>query len=359
MTARISIFAYTQKNYAAAIRSTLGKGYDHACLIYSEWYRKGTVSGNSPAFKNAQKLLKAILELTDFSLPDISKRVNIEGTEKFLLRLPENYEIEAVVIPMKFGHSLCVSSQVGCQMGCTFCQTGRMGLIRNLTVEEIVSQLFTARTILGYPVRNVVFMGMGEPMDNFDAVKQAIEIFSDDGGFGLGKSHITVSTSGRIDGIRRMIREFDPAINLAISINAPNDAVRTKLMPINRKYDMTALRQVLDEYCQHPRRSLLAEYILIKGYTDGLSAAEELAHYLKGLKVKINLIPYNPQNPDRYERPEESQIEAFAEHLRQKGFHTLFRSTKGKQIMAACGQLGNLQWKKTRAELAQNLIHNS
>lgn len=345
MNSKISIFAHTQNSYASAIREILGKGYDHAALIYSEWFRKGSAKGESTAFCNAKKLLEDILAITDFTLPEISHRIKQETTEKFLMRLPEGYEIESVIIPMKFGWSLCVSSQVGCRMGCTFCQTGRMGLIRQLTAQEIVAQLFIAKVLLGYPIRNVVFMGMGEPMDNFDAVMRAIDVFTDPCGLGLGKSHITISTSGRIDGIRRLMEEGDPAINLAVSVNAHNDEARTKIMPINRKYDMAALRKVLDEYCSNPRRAILAEYVMIKGHNDSLSAADELAEYLKGLRVKINLIPYNPQNPDRYQPPATEDLEAFAKRLREKGYYTLLRLTKGRQIMAACGQLGNVEYR--------------
>lgn len=336
----LAIFAHTQHSYATAIREALGKGYDHAALIYSEWMRTGRLEGKLPAFNNARKLFDQIVAVTDFSLPPISNNLKQDKTEKFLLRLADGYEVESVALPMKFGWSLCVSSQVGCRMGCTFCQTGRMGLLRHLTSQEIVSQLFTARHVLGYDIRNIVFMGMGEPMDNFDAVKQAIAVMTDPPGLGLGKRHITISTVGRVDGIRRMIQECDPGINLAVSVNAPNDQVRTKIMPLNRKYNMAELKKALEEYCLHPRRAVFIEYVLLKGITDHLEAADQLAEYLRGLRVKVNLIPYNPQNPDRYEAPETATLEAFAERMRGHGYHTLLRITKGRQIMAACGQLG-------------------
>lgn len=343
----ISIFEHTQQSYATAIRQALGKGYEHACLLYSEWYRQGSATHRHPAFANAQKLYEAIREITDWSLPTVSPRHSQESTQKFLTFLPDQYEIESVAIAMKFGWSLCVSSQVGCRMGCTFCQTGRMGLLRHLSTKEIVSQLFNAKHILKYDVRNIVFMGMGEPMDNFDAVKQAVAIFTDPSGFNLAKRHITISTSGRIDGIKRMEAELDPAVNLAVSVNAPNNSVRTRLMPINRKYNMEKLHEAMREYCSHPRREILIEYVLIKGHTDSLEDAAQLASYLQGLRVKVNLIPYNPQNPDPFASPDPAQIDAFAGFMRQAGYGVLVRQTKGERTMAACGQLGNVAFKRT------------
>lgn len=358
----IPINAHTSESYSLAVKAALGKGYHHAALIYSEWFRSGKVTGAHPAFKNALQLLEEILSITAFDLLSISKQVQQGEIIKFLTHLPDSYEIESVIIPMKFGWSLCVSSQVGCRMGCTFCQTGKMGLIRHLSTQEIVSQLFNARYVLGFDIRNIVFMGMGEPMDNFDAVIKTIEIFTDPFGFGIGKRHVTISTSGRIDGIKRMIKEVDPAVNLAVSVNAPNDEIRTKLMPLNRKYSMANLHAAMQEYCAHPRRSILVEYVLLKDLTDSLDDADQLADYLQGLKVKINLIPYNPQRPDRYQPPSQEVQEAFSKRLRQKGYYTLFRHTKGNQIMAACGQLGNADLKAKRSTslaMVSDFIHCS
>lgn len=309
------------------------KGRDHARAIYSSWMRKGSVPVGEKWFREG-------VSRSDFWLPRIVRSWSDGGVEKLLLELHDLKRVETVIIPMKFGFSLCVSSQVGCRMGCTFCQTGRMGLVRHLAAEEIVSQLFVAKHLVGKDIRNIVFMGMGEPFDNFDAVHQAIKIFCDPLGFGLAKRHITISTSGRLDGIERMRLEMDPAIRLALSVNAPNDAVRKKVMPLTRKYSMGALKEGLLKYCQDPRRTLLAEYVLLKGITDSLEAADELADYLDGLPARVNLIPYNPQATDRYERPDEMTLKAFKSRLQSHGLHVLLRLTKGDDIMAACGQLG-------------------
>lgn len=336
----ISILSLTKQEYAQEAVRILGKGAEHAGRLYSEWCRTGKVEGEHAAFDNAQKLLKELIVNTDFSVPVVEKVIHAGETRKFVINLKDGLAVESVIIPMKFGWSLCVSSQVGCRMGCRFCQTGRMGLKRHLRSEEIVAQLFVARHILGYEIRNIVFMGMGEPMDNFDAVMRAVRVMTDQSGFALGKRHITISTVGRIDGIRRLMEEGDPGINLAVSINAPNDDVRKKIMPLTRKYNMAALKDVLIEYCSRLRRSILIEYVLMGGMTDSLEAADELAEYLRGLPVKVNLIPYNAQEPDPYDPPRAESVEAFAERMRLHGYSTLLRKTKGDKIMAACGQLG-------------------
>lgn len=247
---------------------------------------------------------------------------------------------------MESGVTLCISSQVGCRMGCAFCETGRMGLIRHLSTAEIVMQVFLAVHTLKAKVRNIVFMGMGEPLDNYDHVLQAIRVLSDPNALALGESRITVSTSGLVDKIYQLIEDFPPAVNLAVSVNASNDMIRQKIMPVNRKWDMNQLRKAMDLYCSHPRRQILAEYVLIKDVNDSIENAKELADYLRGLKVKVNLIPYNPQSRDRFAPSPNEKIEDFIATLRQEGYQVLIRKTKGQDIMAACGQLGNLQLRK-------------
>ncbi|ADI38157.1 23S rRNA (adenine(2503)-C(2))-methyltransferase RlmN [Waddlia chondrophila] len=338
----IPILSHTRESYSQAVAKALGKGLQHAALLYREWMRTGNVSSKHPAFYNAPLLYEEILQVTDFSLPEISHQLTDGDVRKLLIRFDDGNVVESVVIPMQFGLSLCVSSQAGCRMGCTFCQTGRIGLKRHLRSEEIVAQGFIARHVLRLPIRNIVFMGMGEPMDNFDAVSQAIKVFSDQGGMAFGMRHLTVSTVGRVDGIRRFVSEVNPAVNLAVSINAPNDALRKTLMPLTRKYSLGTIKEALLDYCSHPRRSVLIGYVLIKGVNDSLELADELAAYIKGLRAKVNLIPYNPQESDPYETPESESVNAFAARLRAQGVSTLLRQTKGDEMMAACGQLGGV-----------------
>jgi len=343
VTHKFPILAHTRHTFAESISSTLGKGNLHAGLVYEEFFRTGEVKGSSAAFNNAQKLLEAILQLTDFSHPELVREKNDGMTGKILLRTPDRLEIESVLIPMQSGGTLCVSSQVGCRMGCAFCETGRMGLLRNLDAGEIVSQVFVARHRLGFAMRNIVFMGMGEPFDNYDNVMQAVRILCDPKGFGFGPRHLTISTSGCIEGINKLVAEGEKGPNLAVSLNASTDEERNKLMPINRRHDMQELRKAMQEYCQKSGRQILVAYVLLRDCNDSLVHADRLAAYLQGLDVKINLIPYNPQSRDRFVPPSAETIENFALHLRKLGYFTLLRGTKGRDIMAACGQLGNVK----------------
>ncbi|MBY0528559.1 MAG: 23S rRNA (adenine(2503)-C(2))-methyltransferase RlmN [Rhabdochlamydiaceae bacterium] len=340
----ISIFQHTQKSYSEAVFALLGKGRLHAMHLYSLWFRKGGIEGIWNAVEpQAVKLVQEMIAATDFSLPELSGDKREAETLKFLLRFSDGLESESVLIPMESGKTLCLSSQVGCRMGCSFCETGKMGLIRHLTTQEIVAQVFHARFALNAAIRNLVFMGMGEPLDNYDAVMQAIKVLTDPAGMGFGPSRITLSTSGKVEEIYRLIEDADPALNLAVSVNAPSDEVRSKLMPVNHTWDMAALKEAMRAYCAHPRREILVEYVLIQGINDALEHADLLAQYLDGLRVKVNLIPYNPQRRDRYLPPESSAKEAFLERMREKGYQTLLRGTKGQKIMAACGQLGNVE----------------
>lgn len=350
MLEKISLLAHTHQSFADAIVAELGKGHQHAVLVYEEFFRHGKITGSVPAFHNAQNLLQSILNLTDTTTLQPIKERSDGITGKFLLKTADHLEIESVLIPMQAGGTLCVSSQVGCRMGCLFCETGRMGLLRNLTVEEIIGQVFAARHLLGFNFRNIVFMGMGEPFDNYGAVMQAARILNDPKGLAFGRKQVSVSTSGCVDGVERLMTEGSYAPNLAVSINAPHDELRNRLMPVNRKYNLAQLHQAMKSYCAATKRQILIAYVLMKGQNDALEHADQLAEYLRGLDVKINLIPYNPQSRDRFEAPEADALEAFAMRLRTHGYYTLLRLTKGQKIMAACGQLGNVKLRQQRRQ---------
>ncbi len=223
---------------------------------------------------------------------------------------------------------------------------GKNGSIKIAYCREIIAQVFVARFVLKKPVRNIVFMGMGEPFDNYDNVMQAIRVLTDPAGLGFGPSRITVSTSGCLDEIDRFTQEADPAVNLAVSINAPTDEIRDRIMPVNHKWNLQSLKKALVDYCKHPRREILIEYVLLKDLNDALENADQLAEYLQGLRVKVNLIPYNAQRKSRFLPPEEEVQEAFAKRLFEKGYQVLMRRHKGRGIMAACGQLGNKDIRK-------------
>jgi len=355
MNSKISLLSHTHQSFCDLITNELGKGSLHAGLIYEEYYRTGNVSGGHPAFNNAQAILQDILNRLDFAVSPLSLEKNDGTTKKFLLKTRDQLEVESVLIPMQAGGTLCISSQVGCRMGCAFCETGKMGLLRNLTVEEIIGQVFVARHILKYQIRNVVFMGMGEPFDNYENVMRAAKILMDSKEFGFGRNHITISTSGLVEGILMFTHDPAPKPNLAVSINAPIDGMRNRLMPINRKHNMQQLYHAMREYNEVTGLEILTAYVLIKDVNDSLEHANLLAIYLKGLYVKINLIPYNPQTRDRFARPDDQVINNFCQSLRSQGYKTLLRQTKGSEIMAACGQLGNANLRRQqRLQLVDN-----
>ncbi|MBN2559978.1 MAG: 23S rRNA (adenine(2503)-C(2))-methyltransferase RlmN [Phycisphaerae bacterium] len=282
-------------------------------------------------------------------------RVRVDGgATKFCLRTADGYEIESVIVPMgaqvgqrdKTWRTLCVSSQIGCAWGCRICHTARIGLIRDLTVEEIVGQVDVARTRLGADVRNVVFMGMGEPLDNFDNMIGAIRRWHEDREHQIPRRRVTVSTVGRCEGIRRLGALRWRRLNLAVSLNAPNDEIRSRIMPINRVEPMGALREAIRGYPVRGGGHVLIEYVLIKGVNDRPEHARQLVEYLKGLRTCVNLIPYNPCGGLTYEAPSEEAVAQFQAVLMEAGQLVFRRNTKGQQAMAACGQLGNLNLRR-------------
>lgn len=277
--------------------------------------------------------------------PTVSRTLVDGDVTKFCLATPEGYEIESVIIPMgareNTWRTLCVSSQVGCGRGCTFCQTARMGLLRNLTTHEILDQVRAAREHFGANVRNVVFMGMGEPMDNLDNVIAAIRAMHDDHANQIPRRRVTVSTVGRCDGILRLAALKWRRLNLAVSLNAPNDEIRSRIMPINRTEPMAMLREAIAAYPVRAGGHVLIEYVLIKGLNDAPEHAEQLADYLSGLHTCVNLIPMNRVERSEFEPPEEAVVERFQAALMARGQLAFRRNTKGRQAMAACGQLGN------------------
>ncbi|MEJ2039640.1 MAG: 23S rRNA (adenine(2503)-C(2))-methyltransferase RlmN, partial [Desulfosarcinaceae bacterium] len=258
-----------------------------------------------------------------------------------VFRLKDGLEIETVVLPMANHNTVCISSQAGCRMGCRFCRTGRMGLLRHLSVAEIVAQVYMVRVALGMKVRNVVFMGMGEPLDNFDAVAQAVEVLGDQRGLDIAPRHITISTVGLVDGIKKLAALDLPQLKLAVSLNAPDDAVRNTLMPINGRYPMAVLKQALAQFPLARGNALFVEYVLIRGINDQPHQAHILADFLAGLPVKLNLIACNPAPDMPYAAPESEGVDRFLAELIDRGVFVRLRASKGAGIQAACGQLGD------------------
>jgi len=271
---------------------------------------------------------------------------------KFIQRTPDDLEIESVIVPMRRQtrrwKSLCVSSQIGCARGCEFCETAKMGLLRQLSPAEIVGQVVAARREFAADIRNVVFMGMGEPMDNLDAVIQAVRVLSDRCGLSIGKPQICISTVGRTDGIRQIASLGWRRLNLAVSLNAPNDEIRSRLMPVNRLEPMAALREALLEYPLRSCQFFMIEYVLIPGVNDAREHAQELADFLRPVKCCVNVIPYNPAPGAPFQAPSDEAVQEFLSCLQQAGQYCKPRLTKGRGQMAACGQLGNVALRQTR-----------
>ena len=278
-----------------------------------------------------------------------SKVVEDAGAVKFLLTLHDELETESVILPIdgfkKTRHTLCLSSQVGCAMGCDFCQTAQMGLKRNLTTAEIVAQWHAANHALQTPIDNIVFMGMGEPLENLDAVIPAIEILADNNGPAIASSKICVSTVGRLEGIRLLAAfartDGFKRLSLAFSVNAPNDRVRKEIMPIAKAVSMAQLREAILTYPRHDSGGVLAEYVLIPGVNDSDEDALEICEYLRPIGCGLNVIPYNPREQSPWESPTEESVERFVQIAKSTGQFVRRRITLGRDLMAACGQLGN------------------
>lgn len=271
-------------------------------------------------------------------------------TKKFVFLTQDDLPVESVLMPRAVGgFTACLSSQVGCRVGCTFCRTGEMGLTRNLSLGEIVDQLRWIHDLVQDQVRNVVFMGMGEPMENLEAVLQAIEVFRKAEVYGVSATRITISTSGHLPGIRRLA-EANPKVHLAISLNAPNDALRDQIMPINRRYPLAKLRRELERYPLRPSQTFMIEYVLLAGVNDQPEHALALREWLEGLPVKLNLIPYNPVPGQPYQRPTPEAVQKFREVLGSVGQGVLCRYSWGRGIQAACGQLGSEILSKRRPQ---------
>ncbi len=285
------------------------------------------------------------------------EKVQIEdgATRKLLFTTRDGLPVETVLMPRRSeGWTVCVSSQVGCRVGCTFCRTGEMGLVRNLAAGEIVDQVRWARSLAPGPIRNLVFMGMGEPLENLDAVLDAVEVVRDPAAYAIPGERITLSTSGHLPGLRELGRR-DPGIQLAVSWNATRDEDRDRLMPINRRYPLAALQSALRDFPLRRGRSFMIEYVLLAGVNDRPEDADRLATQLAGLPVKLNLIRYNPVPGQPWQRPTPEAAAAFASRLGPIGSGVLERYSWGGGIDAACGQLGAEVLAETRRKAGSDL----
>ncbi len=302
------------------------------------------------AMTNIGKALRArLLEETSLQEPEIvADHLAVDGTRKWVLRLPDGNAIETVFIPEEDRGTLCISSQVGCSLACSFCATGAQGLSRNLETHEIISQIRIVRRTLGLDaVSNVVFMGMGEPLLNLRQVLPAIRLLLDDYAYGLSARRVTVSTAGVLPGLAQLGRETP--VNLAISLHATRDEIRNELVPVNRHYPIAELLAVCRNYPLPPRRRITFEYVMLDGINDADAHARELVRILQGIPALVNLIPFNPFPGSGYRRSSSGRIDAFRNIVLGSGLMTVTRKTRGEDIAAACGQLAGQVQKGRRS----------
>ncbi|WP_457602883.1 23S rRNA (adenine(2503)-C(2))-methyltransferase RlmN [Nitratifractor sp.] len=343
------IHDYTKEELAKEIKPSF-----RAKQIYSWIYHKHADSfeemANLP--KDLRKRLTEEYEL--HPLERVSKQESRDGSIKYLFRLHDGHTVEAVLLLMKEAqyhedgtlkhhrrYTVCISSQVGCKVGCAFCLTAKGGFMRDLSAGEIVSQVLEIYKDKGIPSNhrvNLVYMGMGEPLDNLDNVAKAVRIFSDMDGMSISPNRQTISTSGLSSKIERL-GKMDLGINLAISLHAVDDALRQRLMPINKAYNIASIIEAVKNFPVNQRKKVLFEYLVIKDVNDDLESAKKLVKLLNGIKAKVNLIFFNPYPGTDFQRPDPEDVRRFQEYLLNKGVLCTIRESKGLDISAACGQL--------------------
>jgi len=330
------------KNYSfeelTKLTSDLGVARYRTAQIFSSLYREGR--GSFDDMNTLPKDFREKLNRSFFvSAPKVSEHLrSVSGTEKVLFKLEDGRFVETVLIFAKTRKTLCLSTQVGCKFACAFCASGIRGYTRNLTPSEIVNQVIYFKHIAKLNITNYVFMGMGEPLDNFDNLATALSLMTDRRGMDVGARRITVSTSGIIPNIEKL-KALGLQINLAVSLHAANSDLRSKLMPVNKKYPLEDLISACADFKGRSGRMITLEYVLIKDVNVSIGDADDLASIAGRLRAKVNLIPYSPVDGPKFETPEAEQINKFIKRLTREGTSVTLRDTKGKDIAAACGQL--------------------
>lgn len=310
-----------------------------------DWIHRRSVL-DPDQMSNLSKTLRARLKDEGLGWPIdvVSSHESADRTRKLLVGMPDGERVETVLIPQSADDSTvtqCISSQVGCAMGCVFCASGVAGLKRQMSDAEIVAQVLLGRRELGPDrrVRNVVFMGMGEPLHNYDAVARALVLLTHPDGLDLSKRRVTVSTSGLVKQIDQLGRDFDGQVQLAISLHSVRDEDRSKIMPVNRKHGLAELTDALRRYPLSKRQRITIEYTLIEGVNDSVRDAREMVTLLKGIPIKVNLIPMNPISASDLRAPDAGHVVRFQEELSRRGLSVFVRKTRGDDVAAACGQL--------------------
>ena len=331
-----NIYGMTTKDLEEYFISINDKKF-RAVQVYEFLYKKRY--NNVDEFSNIGNNIKERLK-EDFSFDKIHlvTKQEDEGVKKYLFKLKDNEYIESVLMYHDYGISLCISSQIGCNMGCSFCQSGRLKKVRNLESHEMVEQILLVEEDIKTRITHVVIMGIGEPFDNYDNLIKFIKIVNNPKGINLGTRHITVSTCGLVDKIKKFANE-EGQVNLAISLHAPTDELRKKIMKIAKVYSIKELMDAIKYYINKTNRRVTFEYILLENVNDSDNCAYELARLLKGMNAYVNLIPYNETDNITYKRTKDVQIKRFYDILKKEGITVTKRKEFGSKVDAACGQL--------------------
>lgn len=332
----MNLYGLTREKLESYFES-IGEKKFKATQVFEWLYQKRVLT-----FENMTNIKKEVQEKMKQSfslfLPNIINREVDIDTEKYLFELQDKEHIEAVLMRHDYGLSVCVSSQVGCNMGCRFCESGRLKKVRNLFSYEMVGQILKIEAEIQERISSVVIMGIGEPLDNFEQVMDFIKIINDAKGISIGARHITLSTCGLIHKIREL-QQCGLQINLAISLHASNDVLRNQLMPVNKAYPLKELLNTLKEYIHVTNRRVTIEYILLQNVNDSVENARELATIIRGMNVYVNLIPYNETNHLEFKKSEKKSIDLFYDTLKKEKINVTVRREFGSKISAACGQL--------------------
>ena len=331
-----NIFSMTKKDLEEYFISIGDKKF-RATQIYEFLYKKRIFDVNN--MNNIGKNIKEKLSNDfDFSFIKLKLKQEDKDVKKYLFELSDGNLIESVLMYHDYGISICVSSQVGCNMGCAFCESGRLKKVRNLEAHEVVQQLLLIEEEANIRISHVVVMGIGEPFDNYNNIMDFIRIINEPKGIDIGARHITVSTCGIVPKIKEFAKDFNQ-VNLAISLHAPNDTIRNKIMPISKAYKLNELIDSIKEYIKLTNRRVTFEYIMLENINDSIECAKELANLIKNLNCYVNLIPYNETENIQFKRTKKMQILAFYDILKKNGINVTIRKEFGSKVDAACGQL--------------------
>ncbi len=331
-----NIYDYSLSNLTE-IMLELGYKKFAALQVYDWLYKKRVKSFDEMTNikKELVNYLKENYTIGTLEIVRIQKDVDVR---KYLFNLSDNQKVEAVYMHHDYGHSLCISTQVGCNMSCAFCESGRLKKVRNLTSGEMTEQIIKIEEDLGFRITHLVLMGIGEPFDNYDNVMNFIDIINEPKGIELGARHITISTSGIVPKIKEFTNQ-DKQVNLAISLHAPNNEIRNKIMPVNKAYPIESLMDSIKKYIDKTNRRVTFEYIMIKDINDSKETALELANLLKGINCYVNLIPYNETSHIEFKKSSKEQIMKFYDVLKKNKINVTVRKEFGSKVDAACGQL--------------------